>query len=154
MNLPLLPPDLINIQLNKTGIGYWEFIHGRWGSHSHVDNCSCSTHRSKKTEQNLKGPTKPAAFRPAWMQGGEVIARVTEITEAFELVEYWKRAYKLRLGPNFLLIPGHKIYSMERLLATETWVKARLCAATRVTGVRQLNKGGLKGPCNIFEIKA
>ena len=43
---------------------------------------------------------------------------------------------------------------MERLLATETWVKARLCAATRVTGVRQLNKEGLKGPCNIFEIKA
>ena len=86
--------------------------------------------------------------------GGVVIARVTEITEAFELIEYWKRIYKLRLGPNFLLIPGHKLYSLERLLATETWVKARLCAATRVTGVRQLNRNGLKGPCNIFELKA
>ena len=76
------------------------------------------------------------------------------MTVAFELLENWKRTYRLRLGPNFLLIPGHKLYALERLLATENWVKARLSAATRVTGVRQLSKEGVKGPCNIFELKA
>ena len=84
---------------------------------------------------------------------GEIVAHAAEVADAFTLLEQWKRTYKLRLGPSFLLIPGYKIYALERLLATEDWVKARLSAATRVTGVRQLSEDGTKGPCTVFELK-
>ena len=43
---------------------------------------------SQKIAQSSSGPLKPAAFHPNWMEGGEVIARVTEMTEAFDLIEH------------------------------------------------------------------
>ena len=74
---------------------------------------------SQKLKHGIPTPGKPVDFRPYWMEGGEIVAHAEEEANAFKLLEQWKRTYKLRLGPSFLLIPGYKIYALERLLATE-----------------------------------
>ena len=108
---------------------------------------------SQIMENGIPHPGRPVDFRPYWMEGGEIVAYAEEVANAFKLLEQWKRIYNFRLGPHFLLAPGHKVYALERLLATENWVKARFSAATRVTGVRQLRKNGAVGPSTICELK-
>ena len=104
--------------------------------------------------QWVVGPSQVAAFWPDWMAGGEVIAGEAEMTEAFTILNRWKQNFYLRLNPNFLLIPGHKLYALEDMLCSDSWTKARLCIATRVIGARRLMKDGQYGPSIIYEIKS
>ena len=83
-----------------------------------------------------------------------MIAGAAEMTEAFAIMKRWKQNFYLRLNPNFLLIPGHKLYALENMLCSDSWTKARLCIATRVIGVRKLTKDGQHGPSIIYEIKS
>ena len=62
------------------------------------------------------GPSQVAAFWPDWMAGGEVIAGAVEMPDAFAIMKRWKYSLQQRLSPNFLLIPGHKLFELESLL--------------------------------------
>ena len=53
------------------------------------------------------------------MEGGEVLANKEEFSEAQRLIEIWKETFHFRLGPRFLLAPGYKVHTLERLLASE-----------------------------------